>query len=373
MLCFSLITNSACWNYREMEDATIVTAAAVDKANGKYILTVEMIKPSPGFKESDVQTVVFSEDGRTLFEAARKLIKRAGRKPYWSHNMAIVFSKPVAEEGIAPAIDWFRRDSETRSTVWVFISKDIDAKSIVMQSLTSARRIVGIELNDAMKNQQISMRFPKVDLRKFRTSISSNNISASAPLVDLESKQGKTDIVVSGTAVFKGDKLVGELNEIETLPYLMLEEKVKKGVIIAEDVGEHHTNVTLEIFNIKKQLTFSKEQEGYNLRGYFNITTAIEEISGLDDVIDDKLRAELIQKQEQEMKVRLEEVVKKVQTQYNADVFGFGRIIEVQNPKLWKLIGEKSESIFENINFQAEVKIDIKGSGRQSKPVKIGE
>ncbi len=42
---------------------------------------------------------------------------------------------------------------------------------------------------------------------------------------------------------------------------------------------------------------------------------------------------------------------KKAQKQYNSDIFGFGRIIEIQNPKLWKAIGEKSEGIFENVIY----------------------
>jgi len=369
----SLFINSGCWNYREMEDSAIVTAAAIDKHKDKYVLTLEMLRPSPGFKESQVETVVFSDDGKTIFEAARKIIRRAGRKPYWNHNMAIIFSKSIAQEGIAPALDWFRRDSETRSTVSVFISKDGFAKDIIMQSLVTTRRIVGIELNDTMKNQGISLRYPRVDLRHFRSTISSENISATAPFVGLEVKHGKTDILVSGTAVFKGDKLVGSLNDYETFPYLIIEEKVKKGLIVAENVGEQSSNVALEIFNIKKQLNFSSDQDRYIIKGYFNFTTAIDEISGTDDVIDEKMRAALIQKEEHEMKIRLEEVVKKVQTQYNADIFGFGRIIEMQNPKLWKSMGENSDAIFDKINFQAEVKIHIKGSGRQSKPIKVGK
>jgi len=372
LICCNLFINSACWNYREMEDSVIVTAAAVDKNKDNYVLTLEMLRPSLGFKESQVETVVFSDDGKTIFEAARKIIRRAGRKPYWNHNIAIIFSKSIAQEGIIPAIDWFRRDSETRSTVWVFISKDSDAKNIIMQSLTSPNRIVGIELNDAMKNQGISTRYTKVDLRNFRSAISAENISATAPFVGFDAKQGKTDIVVSGTAIFKGDKLVGELNENDTIPYIMIKEKGKKGIIIGENIGEHNTNVTLEIYKIKKRLSFSAKEDRYNIMGYFDFTTAIDEISGEDDVIDEKLRKELIEKQEHEMKIRLEEVVKKVQTQYNSDIFGFGRIIEMQNPKLWKSIGENSEAIFDKINFQAEVKIHIKGSGRQSKPIKVG-
>jgi germination protein, Ger(x)C family len=363
------ITFAGCWNYREIEQLGVVTGVAIDKHDDKYIISIEMLKSSIRQKQSEIESLYYSGEGLTIFDAIRKLITKTGKKLFWSHCLAIIFSEEIAKEGIIPDIDWFIRDSEPRRTAWVLISKDIDAGDILKLSSQNVNRIVSMDINDLMKNYNVSFRFPKVNLRTFRNQIESTGVDAVAPLIMYKNSHDNGDICIEGSAVFKKDKLVGMLNGDETFRYLIISEKVNEGLLITPITGTN-TKVALEIFNIRKKINCINNAGNFKVKGNFKITAAIDEIMGTTDVIKPPGLNKLIQETENNLKKQLEDNVRNIQKQYDSDIFGFGNTIEIQNPKLWKATGETSVNIFNKIVFEANVQIEIKGSGRSSKNMK---
>ena len=69
----------------------------------------------------------------------------------------------------------------------------------------------------------------------------------SAYIAGQTSIEGKNKIENFGTAVFKGDKLVGELNNIETLCHLIVTNRLENATITIPNPLDHTSNVSIYI------------------------------------------------------------------------------------------------------------------------------
>ena len=85
IILINSIFNAGCWNYREVEKISTVAGVAIDKGvNNQYKMTVEIIQISSG-KDSKMASKIITEEGKTMFDAARNIISLTGRRLYWSH------------------------------------------------------------------------------------------------------------------------------------------------------------------------------------------------------------------------------------------------------------------------------------------------
>lgn len=57
-----------------------------------------------------------------------------------------------------------------------------------------------------------------------------------------------------------------------------------------------------------------------------------------------------------------------MQSEYGADIFGFGAATHRREPALWKKIGENWENVFENLKVHITVKVKIKNSAMTANP-----
>lgn len=372
LLISNAFTFSGCWNYREVEDLGIVIGAAIDKENDKYTVTVESITSTiPNV--SQAKTKIYSASGYTIFDAVRNIILKTGKKLFWSHNMVIILSPNVARSGVQKIIDWFLRDSEPRFTTWVMVSKTEKASDIFSLDTESSDVETSFDLNKIMENYNLSYQFPEIDIRKFVTSISSETASAVAPMANLVTQNGKTDIEVSGAAIFKKDKMVGEIDRDSTKKFLFISENVKDTLIPLKNVLNLNTDVTMEVFGEKRKFKVISSNNKIKINERISLTMSIDEISGQTDFTKEKKENELKKYIKNYITDELKATVKQVQEKYDSDIFGFGELIRVQEPKVWKKISNKYDSVFKTIQYEPNVEVHIKGSGTISKPMKAGE
>ena len=67
----------------------------------------------------------------------------------------------------------------------------------------------------------------------------------------------------------------------------------------------------------------------------------------------------------------MSKVVKKVQSKYKADIFGFGNLIYKNDPKTWeKLEKEWNTKYFPNLNVKIKTNLKISATGSLVKTIK---
>ncbi len=375
LLCIIILINSifvtGCWNYREIESLAIVAGAAVDKGeNARYRMTVEVVKISGG-KDTKTESKLISVEGDTIFECARNAISLSGKKLYWSHTKILIISKAIAEDGVIDMIDWFNRDSETRSSIHLLMSAEKTAEEIFKGGEVT-ESIKSFELEDMIKNEDRLSKAPKTEIWEFANNMGGEGIEASiATLKMKESEKGKVPSV-GGTAIFKGDKLVGVLDEEETKDMLFIRNKIKGGIIVQNVEAKKNKKqipIALEIFKSKTKLKpiINKGKIKFDIS--VQTIVSLGELGGSINLIDQKGRDELIKITEASLEKRLKKTVKKIQQEFGSDILGFGMKIYEDDYESWKNVKNNWEERFKNIEVTVKAKVRIKNSAMLSKPL----
>ncbi|MFD2879851.1 hypothetical protein ACFTAO_33940 [Paenibacillus rhizoplanae] len=133
-LCLLLITG--CWNRRELNDLALVVAMSIDKSDDQYMVTLQVV--DAGEVSSKIGTsgrtpvITYSEKGKHVFEAIRKMTTGTPRKLYFSHLQMLVISEDIAKEGISKSLEFFYQGiMKSAKIFFVVIAKEEQAKSIL--------------------------------------------------------------------------------------------------------------------------------------------------------------------------------------------------------------------------------------------------
>jgi spore germination protein KC len=373
VILLSSVFVSGCWNYREVDQFAIVAGVAVDKGTeNQFLLTVEIIQISGG-KDSKMTSKTMAAEGNTMLDAARNLISLTGKELYWSHSKVFIISKEIASEGLVKVIDWYTRHAETREDVDVLISERASAKEI-FEGQVATEDIKSFVLDKMIKNQVDLSKAPITDLLLLDMDEQMKNVSAVIPTVDLKQIDGKMVPQIIGTAVIKNDKLVGFLDGEETKYLLFIRNEIKGGILTKKIKSKNNpTEVSLEIFKSKTKVTPVIDGEDIKIDLKIDITVAIDEIAGTENFIDEEGLKKLEQSAGNMVKENIEALIKKVQSEYDADIFDFGVKLHEDKAKVWNKVENNWEEIFKNLKVDIKPIVQIKNSALLSKTIEEGD
>jgi spore germination protein KC len=372
MLICSCIIFTGCWNYREVEQLAIASGVAVDeKSDGITHLTIEVVNIGRDGKAT-YEPKYIESDGYTFFEAARKAVTKEGKKIYWSHAKVVIISEEIARKDIAKYLDFLFRDAETREDIWLLISKEKTAGEI-LQSKGMLKPIVSFQIDDAMRSQKSITRFPFIQLYEFFDRLFYKQVAPILPTINLVEQHGEKSTHVGGTAIFKGEKLIGFLNEEDTKSMLWLRDEVKGGLIILKNAAGTDDNVTLEIYKSKSKITPIVQEGVLKMKVEVDVDVSIGEIMGTSDFISSPGRQKLKAFAEKHVEKDINTMYTLVRDNYNADVFGFGRNIEMKMPDVWKQIKDDWDNFYAELELELNVKVNIRGSATTRVPLKAGK
>lgn len=377
LLIFIILVNSifttGCWNYREVDEFSIVAGVAVDKGiKNRFQITVEIIQISGG-KDTKTTSKTITTEGKTIFDAARNMIALSGKRLYWAHTKVIILSKKVANEGVIKAIEWYNRDAETREGVHMLVSERESAKEI-LDARGSGEDIMSFSLDEMIKNQVSLSKAPIVDILKFDIESKNKGSSAIIPAVNLKQIDGKIAPEIVGTAIIKKDKLVGFLNAEETKDLIFIRNEIKGGLLI-ELMQEKDvlTSVSLEIFKNKTKVKPVVDGKDIEINLNVNTTVAIDEINGTGNFFDEEGKMKLEQSAGNTLKKRIESLIEKMQLKYDADIFGFGARLWEDEPQVWNSVGNNWEEVFKHLKVNVKTDVHIRNSAILSKSLEEGD
>lgn len=366
------VTFLGCWDYEEMIDLKYLAGIAVDKDKytNDYILTLEVLEASTNSKA--INSNIIESRGKTIHGALRDAIKKTGNMLQGSHAKVFIVSKDIAEEGIVPVIDLIDRDVELRNDMWILISES-DTASDILRKGKEGSEIISYELAAAIANSNKIGKYMKVEIFKIISDISDRGSSAIAPMVNVNNNNNtESKFNVSGTAIFKGEKVVGTLNEFETMFFQILKEDNVKFVLPIE--LEKGNNISLEIMNINRSINTKIKDNKVVIDMTINIDTALSELasSGVNYILKDE-RDKLKKQSEKEIKISCYKVIEKLQKEYKSDAIGFGDILKKRNPNAWKSVESDWLDIFENIEINLDINLEIKYNGVTNKNIEVGD
>lgn len=375
MIAAISIFMSGCWNYRDIDRLNVVTGITVDKSpdKSKYLVTAEIVEIETGGREAMVNPSQMQAEGETFFDALRNMVSAAGKKLFVSHMKVIIISQDVAREGITQILDFIMRDNEPRLEMELLVSREETANEILNYK-SIGEKLRCLKLHEMLESQKNLSKAPIIECVKFIQAVSSDGECGILPLVGNTVINGEKALEISGTAIFKKDKLIGFLNGDETKYLLFINNMINAGILPEMGKGENtNHSVSLEIFKNKTKIkpVYSNGKITININA--KTTVAIGEDGSRTNLIDKKKRDILKTSAEKSLEKNIKALVKKVQDEYNADIFGFGNQVKMQMPSTWRKISYNWDDLFQDLTVNVKSEMEIRASGTSEKPVNIGE
>ncbi len=365
---------AGCWNYRELEQLGIVTGIGIDRGKswGTVILTAQIIKPTAvqsggesgkGGSGQSAPVIVKSIDGASPFDAARNFLKETSRRLYFPHSQIIVFGREQAEQGVKHIVDFFIRDNEPRPTTQVLIAKGNAAE--ILKSPGEIEKVSAYEIASMLRIQRSLSQNATVNLQEFLSSLISKTTAAVAPMIEINPERSQNRFRLCGSAVFKEDRLIGELTEHETRGLLWVKGKVRSGVIVVRAPGG---KASFEIMRSSVKIK-AKINNGQPL-----IELRISEVGNLDcqmseaDLSKPEMLRKLAQCKATVIRNEIEAAIAKAK-RFNADIFGFGEVFHREDPNLWRKIEPRWQTLFPQLRVTMDIRSTIPLVGLTFKPI----
>lgn len=370
-----IVVLPGCWNYKEVENFSVVAGVALDKnpnpKEGKYLMTLEIVDTSGGRDKSEMGSKLFSLSGDTMFDIDRNMISVTGSRVFWSHSKVLIISKEIAQEGLKKVIDWYNRDTEIRPDMYLLLSNGKTAHEM-LENEGRGNSVVSFKLNRMLQGEEDLMTATPCEIWDFLAKMEDNKIMASMPVVVAHQEvSGVTTSRIFGQAVFRGDKLGGLLNGDEDEIAAMIKNQLKGGVfgLTNSSTGE---SFVLEIINSKTRLKPGFADGKPSISIFTHTEVNLDELNGDADFSHSSGELEIQKFAEKELQKRILAVVNKVQKQYKADMFGFGLQFYEQKPEIWKQLKDQWKDIYPTVDVNVTCQVDIESSAKTSRPVKVG-
>ncbi|GIM28222.1 spore germination protein KC [Clostridium polyendosporum] len=378
---FSLM---GCWGKREINENFQAIGIGIDKKEDHYLITYQIINPeevSGKEKTGTTPVITVEAEGASISEASRRLTLKVSKKVNIPHLRVLVLGESFAREGIKDALDFFIRNRDARSNFYIVVAKGGTA-SDVLKVFTPLQKIPAEKIHDSLETAQ-EFWSPATTIRKYEL-LSDVGAEAKDPILTGILVKGKKDvgmtrrnvetieqeayIEVGTIGVFKGDKLVGWLDENESSITNSILRKVKNTIRVYSYVGYP---ISLEIQKLRSKIKVVNDKGKPKIIYYEDIVGDIAEVTDDIKIKDPQVIKKFEKYVEEFIKLRAENAIKRVQQDFHADIFGFGLEISRQHPKLWEKVKDNWDKEFAKLPVEVIVTVRVNDTGVIIDPIEI--
>lgn len=365
-----VLSLAGCWSYRGLDEMAIVAGVAIDRADesGKYLLTFEIVDISLSIKEEGPKSKLLESEGSTLFEAIRAAKQKIKNKLYFAHSQLVIISKDIArEDDIGYILDWFMRDGEARETMYLAVSQERSAQDI-LQSGGVDESLISMKLQKILENDNsITASTVADEVYNAYDTIHTPGKDLALAAVRTSQNSGETICESHGIAVFKDRRLVGFLTPQESKGYLFCVGSVDGGVLTFSSKGHGEDDVTLEIEETQTKRSVVNKDGKVSIRVEVKAYCFLGELMNPNVKLDTDKLEELQELAAKKLKKDIMDTIEKVQSEYGADIFGFGSLIHQKDFRLWEQLKHRWDSMFKTIQVEVETEVHIVNTAALSK------
>ena len=111
-----------CYDYKELNDMSIVSGIGIDYKDGKYIVDLEITKSSKDGSSTEIQTYLVSGEDENISDAFTIAKNRSDKLVYMEHVEVLVLGKELCDKGIIEAIDYIIRDTGINNNYFIVVT-----------------------------------------------------------------------------------------------------------------------------------------------------------------------------------------------------------------------------------------------------------
>lgn len=392
IIVICLVSLTGCYDAQGIENLAYVVALGIDKGeNNKLKLSLQIALPSDsssgGDSSQSQQSTVTTVDCASINTGITLINSYISKKINLAHCKAIVISEDLAYEGISEYIYTLVNNVEIRPDCNIIISRS-KASEYLEHANATLESVSARYYEFTLNSSEYTGYTQNITLEDFFSNMVSTTSEAYAilgginthsthadnsdmPIYDIDGSykadetpiETKTDIENMGIAVFKYDKLVGELTGMESLSHLLITNELQNATISIPNPYNSSATIAIYIATPKESKATTKLVYG---TPYIEYDVFIEAtVLSLDENFDssDSNGINLIEDYASSyLEQSISEYLYKTSKEYKTDIANTGKYF-LKNHLTWE-DWEKSDwlSNYENAFFKVNVDTNIESS-----------
>lgn len=350
ILVFLVAFNSS-YSALNLDNLAFVIALGIDISDTKQIkVTFQFVKP-PSSSEGtnqESQIIVDSIDANSIANAINIMNTYFAKKLDLSHCRIIVFSEEIAQYGISNYIYTLMNDVQVRPSANIIVSK-CNAEYYIKSCDPSLENSISKYYDLFPDSSKYTGYLTNATIGDFFNSLicnycepytilggvsSSNNSSQTSKVSDPYIKSGNSPISGTkgveniGMAVFNHDKLVGELNAIETVCFNILKNNINSFIISIPDPNNENTNLDIFITPKSKSKINAQIVNGspyIKIDYYFN--AKVYSITENSSYLDKSSLLEISNSCNKYLESVIKNYLYKTSQEFKSDITGLGKYV----------------------------------------------
>lgn len=339
--------------------------------NGKVLLTLvtKSANSSPGGSGggggggAETSEILVSE-GDSVFDAARRLLTHANKKPHYGHTEYILIGEETARKGILPYLDFISRNYEFRYNAKIYIVKGDTAYNLINQ-LNVGDMFLSDKLSTMEDNAGNLSESSKETLAEAMFIFDKPKISTYLPCIeivpsiftnDTHSTSHGFSLKLKGYAIFKEDKLQDFITGDLSRAINWVRKKIQSGIIMLKTpTGKI---VSMEIISSKTVIKPHIEKNGLSCDIKVSFTTNVAEVMAKEDIFKEDIYENLEKQQDRQIKKEIEDIIALAQSR-NLDIFGTVSNFIMAYPGMKNELKDNWGDLFPNVKFDVTVDSNI--------------
>ncbi|MBS4210907.1 Ger(x)C family spore germination protein [Neobacillus rhizophilus] len=373
LIC-SVISLSGCWDRNEVNDLALITAAGFDMVSDEKIeLSVLVFIPKGGGSSDQAmesgnggasQTLVRSAEGKTVADAMAKLQEKLPRKIFWGHTDVFILDEELAKKGIAGHVDFIMRHPTLRERGQIFVSSQKAKK--VLKLMPPLER----DLSEVLKELSQHKLGLNITTKKLAQMLIGDSGDCALPWITIlppenKEKPKQTIAYITGTAIFKKDKMIGIIDDSVTRGVLWLRNEILLGVITIKP-PKTDGYISVNVLQAQSKLV-PKIQNGKWIITLKSVSASdiVQNTTKLD-VSNPVVLKSLEPLLAKEIEKRIKKARNQVQEEMKADIFGFAEAFHRKYPDVWNKKKNRWNEIYPNVELKFDTKCHIRRQGLTS-------
>lgn len=372
---------SGCWDSKEVEDLAITTLIAWDRITendvDQWQVSARILDMS-GKKDGEqsgqkgsASEILIKGTGLTVQEAFNDFTKRLPAMIFYQHNSALLIGERAAREDLSIIAENFTRFPGSRPRTSLLVTEGEAYQALQAKPELASTLSKEIKKLTEKTAQQIGISYGVTLIEFTKWIMRPDRDTVLSKIILNEKKEGEEtvpeSIILEGLGVTRKNKLVGWLNQEETLGYLLIAHKTSNSLIpISAMKDKTIFSYYLTGFNssIKSKLVEGKPTFTIKIKA----EGAIHENNGLS------LDPEDLPALEEAVGKRLQEIALKTiakAKEYDSDFLGLNVKLHRYHPSAWQEIASDWRERFQEADIEVEVEARIRNTGTTSKKLDI--
>lgn len=358
MLILLLITVflSGCWDQKVFEDIGFILQLGLELNEHDelvYSLTMPVVDEEI---EQDIE--ILSIAAPLLKEARDRIRNFSGKKIEGGKTQQIHFSRELAEKGIGDILDVFLRSPENPLLANITVVDGSPLEMFEMSLDYKDKTRVAFYVSELINETRKRTATPEVRIYNLAVLLHCKTIDPTATYI----RYDKEKIEITGTALFRDDKMVGNLNIVDSgILYALMGEKINFSYYFREEKKDDvKSGIALLFKLVKRKVEIDTSSPIPKINISLDYSTTIEEYESNHQLDDSQNIQAIEEKVAEAMKHDCMEILEYLQ-EIGSDPIGFAEIARSKHNAYFKSIDWRE--VYPDIEFNVDVKITIESQG----------